>query len=232
VTAARIQAQKIEHKMANGLPVSPEEKSKLNAYRKMGPKDELQLYETWQQRLLSDQAYAKSRGYEDPYVDNQIKYIEGKINERREAIKTADERNFQRELLGLKSQGKDSDFWASYKQWSSIPGNENKPAVEFKKIWDNTGGGKIGGLSIDQLVDNTRGHYNMQMRAMIDPDTGLVRSGQEAAYADVLKKYNEDQMLIAQGKAPKWFDPNAEIAVEPPPDDEVVPPPKSWRDFQ
>ena len=232
VTAAQIQAQKIEHKLNSGLPVSDEEKARLSAFRKMGPKDELKLYETWQQRLLNDQAYAKSRGYEDPYVDNQIKYIEDKIGERREKIKTAEDRAFQRELAGLKSEGKDSDFMSAYKQWATLPGNEGKPALEFKKLWDKTDGGKIGGLSIDQLVDNTRGHYNMQMRAMIDPDTGLVRSKQEAAYAEVLKKYNDDQALIAKGLPPKWFDPNAEINTEPPPDEEPVIAPKSWRDFQ
>ena len=65
--------------------------------------------------------------------------------------------------------------------------------------------GKTKELTKAQLIDDTRGHYSMLMKIMIDPDTGIIRSGQEKAYNSLLSKMTTDQKAIGRGEQPSWL---------------------------
>ena len=60
-------------------------------------------------------------------------------------------------------------------------------------------------LTQAQLIDDTRGHYTLLMKIMIDPDTGVLRSGQEEAYNNLLSRMSADLRAIGQGEEPSWL---------------------------
>ena len=81
-------------------------------------------------------------------------------------------------------------------------------AVEKAKIEEakaKEAEGKTKKLTQAQLIDDTRGHYNLLMKIMIDPDTGVLREGQEEAYNNLLTRMSADLRAIGQGKEPSWL---------------------------
>ncbi len=64
-----------------------------------------------------------------------------------------------------------------------------------------------------QLVDDTRGYYNLKMKTLLDED-GFVKEGMEDEYKALTDRLDADMQLINKGERPSWLTGPETINIE------------------
>ena len=64
-----------------------------------------------------------------------------------------------------------------------------------------------------QLVDDTRGYYQVKMKTMLDED-GFIKPGMESQYETLTNQLESDMATINQGKKPSWLTGKKQLTPE------------------